>query len=114
MRGMDDIRGVERQTAAGEAGYAAFVEVAWAGTCGVARLLTGDPHRAEELLQDCLVKLHPQWRRVTLLARQQHQGAAQHLGSTAWLPAKSRPEPRYGSCHRSRNEDHAPVTPPST
>ncbi|MFD0852844.1 sigma factor, partial [Actinomadura adrarensis] len=31
----------------------------------MATLLTGDPHRAEELLQDCLVKLYVRWRRVS-------------------------------------------------
>ncbi|WP_432833652.1 SigE family RNA polymerase sigma factor [Dactylosporangium sp. CA-092794] len=59
---MYDVRG---EPGAGEAGYVAFVEVAWGRYLGVARLLTGDPHRAEELLQDCLVKLYPRWRRVT-------------------------------------------------
>jgi RNA polymerase sigma-70 factor (sigma-E family) len=59
---MDDDRG---QPGAGEAGYVAFVEAAWGRYLRVARLLTGDPHRAEELLQDCLVKLYPRWRRVT-------------------------------------------------
>ncbi|MER7281746.1 SigE family RNA polymerase sigma factor [Dactylosporangium sp. NPDC000244] len=54
---MNDVR-------AGEAGYVAFVEAAWPRYLRVARLLTGDPHRAEELLQDCLVKLYPRWRRV--------------------------------------------------
>jgi RNA polymerase sigma-70 factor (sigma-E family) len=32
----------------------------------VATLLTGDSHRAEELLQDCLVKLYVRWRRVSV------------------------------------------------
>jgi len=58
---MNDIRG---EPGAGEAGYVAFVEAAWPRYLRVARLLTGDPHRAEELLQDCLVKLYPRWRRV--------------------------------------------------
>ncbi|GAB3990583.1 SigE family RNA polymerase sigma factor [Actinoallomurus acanthiterrae] len=44
--------------------YAAFVEAAWSRHLGVATLLTGNPHQAEELLQDCLVKLYVRWRRV--------------------------------------------------
>lgn len=58
---MTDIRG---GPSPGEAGYVAFVEAAWPRYLGIARLLTGDPHRAEELLQDCLVELYPRWRRV--------------------------------------------------
>lgn len=44
--------------------YVAFVERAWDHHLRVARLLTGDPHRAEELLQDCLVTLYARWRRM--------------------------------------------------
>ena len=47
-----------------DAAFAAFVERSWDHHLKVARLLTGDPHRAEDLLQDCLVKLYPKWRRV--------------------------------------------------
>ena len=44
--------------------YTAFVRATWTDHLGVARLLTGDADRAEELLQECLVKLYPRWRRV--------------------------------------------------
>ncbi|MFC9977145.1 SigE family RNA polymerase sigma factor [Spirillospora sp. NPDC127200] len=44
--------------------YAAFVAAAWGRHFRTAVLLTGDPHRAEELLQDCLVRLYVRWRRV--------------------------------------------------
>jgi RNA polymerase sigma-70 factor (sigma-E family) len=44
--------------------YAAFVEAAWHRHLRTATLLTGDRHRAEELLQDCLVKLYVRWRRA--------------------------------------------------
>lgn len=47
-----------------EAAYATFAAAAWKRHYGLATLLTGDPHRAEELLQDCLVKLYVRWRRV--------------------------------------------------
>jgi len=47
-----------------DADYAAFVEAAWHRHLRTATLLTGDRHRAEELLQDCLVKLYLRWRRV--------------------------------------------------
>ncbi|MFE0458615.1 SigE family RNA polymerase sigma factor [Kitasatospora sp. NPDC058965] len=44
--------------------YAAFVEAAWHRHLRTAVLLTGDRHRAEDLLQDCLVKLYVRWRRA--------------------------------------------------
>ncbi|WP_222722120.1 SigE family RNA polymerase sigma factor [Actinomadura alba] len=48
-----------------DAAYTAFVEVAWDRHLRVATLLTGDAHRAEELLQDCLVELYVRWPRVS-------------------------------------------------
>jgi RNA polymerase sigma-70 factor (sigma-E family) len=44
--------------------YAAFVRSTWSHHLRVARLLTGDQDQAEELLQDCLVRLYARWRRV--------------------------------------------------
>ncbi|MEN3307764.1 MAG: hypothetical protein V7603_3966 [Micromonosporaceae bacterium] len=51
---------------AGDTGYAAFVAASWERYLRVARLLTGDHHRAEELLQDSLVELYVRWRRVSI------------------------------------------------
>lgn len=48
-----------------DAGYSAFVERVWDHNLRVARMLCGDAHRAEELLQDCLVKLYQRWRRIS-------------------------------------------------
>lgn len=48
-----------------EAAYIAFAAAAWRRHHRTATLLTGDPHRAEDLLQDCLVKLYVRWRRVS-------------------------------------------------
>ncbi len=48
-----------------DAGYSAFVQRVWDQNLRVARLLSGDAYRAEELLQDCLVKLYQRWRRVS-------------------------------------------------
>ncbi|MFJ9517973.1 SigE family RNA polymerase sigma factor [Kitasatospora sp. NPDC101801] len=48
-----------------DAAYAAFVEAAWHRHLRTATLITGDPHRAEELLQDCLVKLYLRWGRLS-------------------------------------------------
>lgn len=45
--------------------FAAFVARSWDQHLRVARLLTGDPYRAEELLQDSLVRLYQHWRRVS-------------------------------------------------
>lgn len=47
-----------------DASYAAFVAAAWDRHMAVAVLLSGDRHRGEELLQDCLVRLYVHWRRV--------------------------------------------------
>lgn len=47
-----------------DSAYTAFVEAAWHRHLNTATLLTGDRHRAEELLQDCLVKLYVRWRRA--------------------------------------------------
>ncbi|MEV4416031.1 SigE family RNA polymerase sigma factor [Catellatospora sp. NPDC049609] len=55
----------EARTWAGDTGYAAFVDEVWASHLRIATLLCGDRHRAEELLQDCLVKLYLRWRQVT-------------------------------------------------
>jgi RNA polymerase sigma-70 factor (sigma-E family) len=45
----------------------AFVEVAWQRHMRLAVLLTGDRWRAEELLQDSLVKVYERWRRLSRL-----------------------------------------------
>jgi RNA polymerase sigma-70 factor (sigma-E family) len=48
-----------------DADFASFVVHAWGPYLRTARLLTGDPHRAEELLQDSLVTLYVHWHRVS-------------------------------------------------
>lgn len=47
-----------------DAGFAAFVREHSRSLFGTACLLTGDPHAAEELLQDTLARLYPSWDRV--------------------------------------------------
>ncbi|HZB51448.1 MAG TPA: SigE family RNA polymerase sigma factor [Mycobacteriales bacterium] len=47
-----------------EAHFEAFVEARSAALLGTACLLTGDRHRAEDLLQSALVKAHRHWARV--------------------------------------------------
>src|SRR5262245_14286491 len=47
-----------------DAEYVAFVEANWERYARLARLLTGDRHRGEELLQDSLVRLYVRWRRA--------------------------------------------------
>jgi RNA polymerase sigma-70 factor (sigma-E family) len=44
--------------------FTAFVEAAWGRHVRLALLLCGDPHRAEDLLQDCLVALYRRWGRM--------------------------------------------------
>ncbi|MFE9652019.1 SigE family RNA polymerase sigma factor [Micromonospora sp. NPDC006431] len=47
--------------------YVAFVEMAWQRHIRLALLLAGDRGRAEELLQDSLVKVYERWRRLSRL-----------------------------------------------
>ncbi len=47
-----------------EAGFRAFVETHGAGLLHTARLLTGDHHRGEDLVQTALTKLYLKWGRV--------------------------------------------------
>lgn len=49
-----------------DGGYAEFVEANWTGFLRLARFLSGDDHRGEELLQDCLVKLYVRWRKPSV------------------------------------------------
>jgi RNA polymerase sigma-70 factor (sigma-E family) len=53
-----------------DAEFTAFVEEHWSRYLRLARMLTGDPHLGEELLQDSLVRLYTRWRRVS--ARDPH------------------------------------------
>ncbi|MFI7574661.1 SigE family RNA polymerase sigma factor [Micromonospora sp. NPDC049497] len=48
-----------------DAAYVAFVQEAWQRHIRLAMLLTGDRLRAEELLQDSLVKVYERWRRLS-------------------------------------------------
>jgi RNA polymerase sigma-70 factor (sigma-E family) len=47
-----------------DAAFAAFVREHSRSLFGTAYLLTGETHRAEELLQDTLTRLYPKWNRV--------------------------------------------------
>jgi RNA polymerase sigma-70 factor (sigma-E family) len=47
-----------------EAGYRAFVETNGASLLHAARLLTGDHHRGEDLVQAALTKLYLKWGRI--------------------------------------------------
>lgn len=54
-----------KEAITGDASFAVFVEEAWRRHLRVATLLSGDRHRGEDLLQDCLVKLYPRWGTVS-------------------------------------------------
>jgi RNA polymerase sigma-70 factor (sigma-E family) len=54
------------ETPTADAAYSRFVAANWERYLRVARLLTGDAHRGEELLQDSLVKLFVRWRRASI------------------------------------------------
>ncbi|MEE6263481.1 SigE family RNA polymerase sigma factor [Plantactinospora sonchi] len=50
---------------AADTSFVAFVESAWQRHLRLAMLLTGDRWRAEELLQDSLVRMYERWRRLS-------------------------------------------------
>ncbi|WP_030749383.1 SigE family RNA polymerase sigma factor [Streptomyces griseus] len=47
-----------------DAGFAAFAAEAWPRLVRTARLLTGDFHEAEDLVQTTLAKVYGRWRRI--------------------------------------------------
>jgi DNA-directed RNA polymerase specialized sigma24 family protein len=47
-----------------DADYAEFVRTAWQRHLRLALLLTGDRLHAEELLQDCLVRMYVRWHKL--------------------------------------------------
>lgn len=57
----------QKPLSAADRSYVAFVEVAWQRHIRLAMLLSGDRWRAEELLQDSLVKVYERWRRLSRL-----------------------------------------------
>jgi RNA polymerase sigma-70 factor (sigma-E family) len=54
-----------RPLSAADTTFVAFVESAWQRHLRLALLLTGDRWRAEELLQDSLVKMYERWRKLS-------------------------------------------------
>jgi RNA polymerase sigma-70 factor (sigma-E family) len=54
-----------RPLSAADASFVAFVESAWQRHLRLALLLTGDRWRAEELLQDSLVRMYERWRKLS-------------------------------------------------
>ena len=66
-----------------EAGFRAFVETHGAALQHAARLLTGDHHRAEDLVQTALVRLATRWGRVDApLAYARRTLVTAHIDST--------------------------------
>lgn len=57
----------QKPLSATDRSYVAFVEVAWERHIRLAMLLCGDRWRAEELLQDSLVRVYERWRRLSRL-----------------------------------------------
>ena len=60
-----------------EAGFRTFVEANGATLLHAARLLTGDHHRGEDLVQTALTKVYLKWGRVDAPLRLRPQGAGQ-------------------------------------
>jgi RNA polymerase sigma-70 factor (sigma-E family) len=74
--------------------YVAFVEANWDRYLRLARLLTGDRHRAEELLQESLVRLYVRWRHKTLVG-DRHAYLRRILinGNVSWWRRARREQP---------------------
>jgi RNA polymerase sigma-70 factor (sigma-E family) len=96
-----------------DAQYVAFVEEHWDRYLRIARLLTGDPHRAEDLLQDSLVKLYLRWRRAS--ARGDPQAYLRRIlvnGNISWWrrrhrehPVAAPPDRAAAPAHREHREE---------
>ncbi len=82
-----------------EAGFRAFVEMNGAALVHAARLLTGDHHRGEDLVQTVLMKMYPRWGRIdTPLAYARKALLTAYIDSTRrrWWgerPTETLPEP---------------------
>lgn len=59
----------------------------------VAILLTGDRHRGEELLQDCLVRLYVRWRRAALTDPHAYLRRMLVNGNVSWWRRRQRELP---------------------
>ncbi len=70
--------------------YTVFVTAHWDRYLRLARLLSGDPHRGEELLQDTLVRLYVRWRRLS--GRDPHAYLRRMLvnGNVSWWRRRRR------------------------
>ena len=55
-------------------GFTEFIAARGASLSRTAYLLTGDHHRAEELLQSALVRTAPHWRRAGVFAKMPGEG----------------------------------------
>lgn len=76
-----------------EAAFAEFVTREWSRLVRVAHLLTGDPGRAEDLVQQTLVKVHRHWRKVHREGSPYaYTRAALVNESTSWWRRKRVPE----------------------
>ena len=82
-----------------EAGYRAFVEANGATLLHAARLLTGDHHRGEDLVQTALTKVYLKWGRIdTPLPYARKALVTAHIDQTRrkWWgerPTETLPEP---------------------
>ena len=92
-----------------EEGFRSFVETNGATLLHAARLLTGDHHRGEDLVQTALIKVYLKWGRIdTPLPYARRALVNAHIDQTRrkWWgerPAETLPEP-------VQNEDAADVT----
>ena len=63
VRGPQDVQGPGPGAPRRDDDYVEFVNTHWTKFLRLAALLSGDDHRGEELLQDCLVKLYVRWQK---------------------------------------------------
>ena len=93
-----------------EAGFRAFVEVNGATLLHAARLLTGDHHRGEDLVQTALTKVYLKWGRIdTPLPYARRALVNAHIDQTRrrWWgerPTETLPEDAIGSDHLASSD----------
>ncbi|WTW92041.1 SigE family RNA polymerase sigma factor [Streptomycetaceae bacterium NBC_01309] len=89
-----------------------FVEGAWPRLLRTAYLLTGDHHRAEDLVQTALMRVHKRWRRIgsSIGAEAYTRRVVVNLDNSRWRRAATRRERVQAELpDRAANDPYAPV-----
>ncbi|MDI2126386.1 SigE family RNA polymerase sigma factor [Yinghuangia seranimata] len=94
-----------------EEDFKEFVEGAWPRLLRTAYLLTGDHHRAEDLVQTALMRVHRRWERIdrSMGAEAYTRRVVVNLNSSWWRRAASREQTWAQVPDNAARDAHAPV-----